>query len=74
MRVTHVLLLHDPARAEALAAAVAAAGYESRIDTHDGGFTWIVSGVGSVDDAARFVAFAGEYGAEYEGSTADPVG
>jgi hypothetical protein len=33
-----------------------------------------VSGVGAVDDAARFAAFATEYGAEYEGSTTDPVG
>lgn len=39
----HVMLTNDPAAAEALAVAVREAGYDVRIDTHDGGWTWIVA-------------------------------
>jgi hypothetical protein len=63
-----VLLVNDPARAEALAAEVRTAGYDVRIDTHDGGWTWIVAAAGTEADAAWFGAAAARHGAEYEGS------
>jgi hypothetical protein len=71
----HVLLVHDPAAAEALRAAVAADGYDVRIDTHDGGYTWIVTGSETVvltplhaaQARARFTSLASRHGATYEG-------
>jgi hypothetical protein len=39
-----------------------------RIDTHDGGWTWIVAGIGTADDTPWFSAAAARNGAEYEGS------
>lgn len=63
----HVLLVNDPARAEALAAALRSAGHDVRIDTHDGGWTWIVLVTGDVEEA-WLGALAARHGAEYEGS------
>lgn len=71
----HVLLVNDPAAAEALAAAVGADGYEVRIDTSDGGWTWIVrasetavlTAVHAARARARLTSLASRHGAEYEG-------
>jgi hypothetical protein len=71
----HVLLVHDPAAAERLAAAVGEAGYEARIDTHDGGWTWIVSGSETALLTPAYAAaaraalsvLAARHAAEYEG-------
>ena len=71
----HVLLVNDPAAAEALAEAVRADGYDVRIDTHDGGWTWIVratetavlTAVHAARARARFTSLASRHGAEYEG-------
>lgn len=73
--VRHVLLVHDPAAAEALAAAVRDDGYGVRIDTHDGGWTWIVraseTALLTPDHAAgaraRLTSLASRHGAVYEG-------
>jgi hypothetical protein len=68
--VRHVLLLHDPAAAERLAAEARAAAYDVAIDTHDGGWTWIVGVTEPGErpaDEPRLVALAAAYGAEYEG-------
>ena len=69
--VRHVLLVRDPAAAEALAAAVTADGYDVRIDTVDGGLTWIVRATDTAEhaDTARegLAALAARHGAEYEG-------
>ena len=73
--VRHVLLVRDPARAEALAAACAADGYETRIDTMDGGLTWIVrasetallTAVSVARARARFTSLASRHRGEYEG-------
>jgi hypothetical protein len=78
--VRHVLLVHDPAAAERLAAEVRAAGYDASIDTHDGGWTWIVratepSTEPPAEPAAgsreRLAGLAARHGAEYEGWQAD---
>jgi hypothetical protein len=71
----HVLLVHDPGAAETLRAAVAADGYDVRIDTHDGGWTWIVTGTETVlltplhaaRARARFTSLASRHGATYDG-------
>jgi hypothetical protein len=69
----HVLLLHEPAAAERLAGELRGAGYDVSIDTHDGGWTWIVRaaetapGGASEGAAARLADLAAGYGAEYEG-------
>ena len=63
-----MLLVNDPARAEELAAALRQAGWTVRIDTHDGGWTWIVSAAGEGGDAEWFAALAARHGAEYEGA------
>lgn len=71
----HVLLVNDPAAAEALAAAAGAAGYDVRIDTLDGGWTWIVratetallTAVHAARARARLTSLASRHGAEYEG-------
>jgi hypothetical protein len=71
----HVLLVRDPAQAEALAAAVTADGYDVRIDTVDGGLTWIVrasetallTAVHVARARARFTSLASRHGAEYDG-------
>ena len=73
--VRHVLLVRDPADAEALAAAVTADGYDVRIDTMDGGVTWIVranetallTAVHVARARARFTSLASRHRAEYEG-------
>lgn len=73
--VRHVLLIRDPAGAEALAAAVAADGYDVRLDTMDGGLTWIVRAsetavltpVHAARARARFTSLASRHGGEYEG-------
>lgn len=73
--VRHVLLVRDPAGAEALAAAVTADGYDVRIDTMDGGLTWIVratetallTAVHVARARARFTSLAARHGGEYEG-------
>lgn len=71
----HVLLVNDPAAAEALAAELRAGEYDVAIDTHDGGWTWIVRV--AEDEAltpaeaerarAWFVRVGERYGAAYEG-------
>ena len=71
----HVLLVNDPAAAEAVAAAVRDDGYDVRIDTHDGGWTWIVratetallTAVHVARARARLTSLASRHGAEYEG-------
>ena len=71
----HVLLVNDPAAAEALAAAAGADGYDVRLDTHDGGWTWIVRAtetavltpVHAARARARLTSLASRHGAEYEG-------
>jgi hypothetical protein len=71
----HVLLVNDPAGAEALHAAVLSDGYDARIDTHDGGWTWIVTATETVvltplhaaRARARLTSLASRHGAEYEG-------
>lgn len=71
----HVLLVNDPAAAEALAAAVREDGYDVRLDTHDGGWTWIVHAaetavltpVHAARARARLTSLASRHGAEYEG-------
>ena len=71
----HVLLVNDPAAAEALAAAVRADGYDVRIDTSDGGWTWIVrasettvlTAVHAARARARLTSLASRHRAEYEG-------
>jgi hypothetical protein len=71
----HVLLTNDPAAAEALAAAATADGYDTKIDTHDGGWTWIVTAretalltaVHAARARARFTSLASRHQAEYEG-------
>ena len=71
----HVLLVNDPAAAEALAEAVRADGYDVRIDTHDGGWTWIVratetallTAVHAARARARLTSLASRHGAEYDG-------
>jgi hypothetical protein len=71
----HVLLVHDPAAAEALAAAVREDGYDVRLDTSDGGWTWIIRATETVlltpvhaaRARARFTSLASRHGAEYEG-------
>ena len=71
----HVLLVHDPHAAEALAAAVSADGYDTGLDTSDGGWTWIVRAtetalltpVHAARARARFASLASRHGAEYEG-------
>jgi hypothetical protein len=71
----HVLLVNDPAAAESLHAAVAADGYDARLDTHDGGWTWIVTATETVlltpvhaaRARARFTSLAARHHAEYEG-------
>ena len=75
LALRHVLLVHDPAAAERLAVAVGEAGYDARIDTHDGGWTWIVSAAETAlltaahAAAARAVlgVLAAQHGADYEG-------
>ena len=71
----HVLLVNDPAAAEALSAAALADGYDVRIDTHDGGWTWIVRAtetavltpLHAARARARLTSLASRHGAEYEG-------
>jgi hypothetical protein len=71
----HVLLVRDPGQAEALAAALTAEGYEVRIDTQDGGLTWIVranetatlSAVHVARARARLTSLASRHRGEYEG-------
>ena len=71
----HVLLVHNPAAAEALAAAVTADGYDVKLDTSDGGWTWIVTAretvlltaVHAARARARFTSLASRHSAEYEG-------
>ncbi len=71
----HVLLVRDPAQAEALAAAVRGDGYDVRFDTADGGVTWIVlatetallSAVHVARARARFTSLASRHAGEYEG-------
>lgn len=71
----HVLLVREPAAAEALGAAVTADGYDVRLDTVDGGLTWIVRAsetalltpVHVARARARFTSLASRHGAEYEG-------
>ena len=78
--VSHVLLVNDPAAAEALAAAARDGGYDVRLDTSDGGWTWIVraSETALLTPAraalarARFTALAARYNAEYEGWEVTP--
>ena len=69
--VRHVLLVRDPAAAEALAAEATADGYDVRIDTVDGGLTWIVRASDAAEHAdtarAGLTALAARHGAEYEG-------
>lgn len=74
--IRHVLLVNDAAAAEALAAAVATEGYDTRIDTRDGGWTWIVAATETTADLspartararARMTSLAARHGAEYEG-------
>jgi hypothetical protein len=69
--LVHALLVHDPAAAEALAAAVRAEGYAVTLDTHDGGWTWIVraeeSAPRTAGERARLLSLAGKHGALYEG-------
>lgn len=75
VHVRHVLLVNDPAAAEALAAAVRADGYDVRLDTHDGGWTWIVRAsetalltpLHAARARARLTSLASRHGAEYEG-------
>ena len=75
IRVRHVLLVHDPAAAETLAALVGAEGYDATIDTHDGGWTWIVGAARTVTLSPAYAAearvaltmLAARHGAEYEG-------
>ena len=75
VQVSHVLLVHDPAAAERLAAAVRDAGYEARLDTSDGGWTWIIRGTETATITPAYAAAARErlaglaarHGAEYEG-------
>lgn len=71
----HVLLVRDPAQAEALAAALPGEGYEVRIDTVDGGLTWIVranetallTAVHVARARARLTSLASRHRGEYEG-------
>lgn len=71
----HVLLVRDPAQAEALAAAVREDGYDVRIDTADGGVTWIIlatetallTAVHVARARARFTSLASRHRGEYEG-------
>lgn len=73
--VRHVLLVNDPAAAEALAVDVRAAGYDAGIDTHDGGWTWIVGAARTVTltpavvagDRDVLIPLAERHGAAYEG-------
>jgi hypothetical protein len=69
--VRHVLLVRDPAAAEAAAAALRAEGFEVTLDTHDGGFTWIVRAARTAPLTAGQVAWvravAARNGGEYEG-------
>lgn len=75
LRVRHVLLVHDPAAAEALASSVRGEGYDVTIDTHDGGWTWIVGAAETVTLSPAYAAaaraaltvLATRHGAEYEG-------
>jgi hypothetical protein len=66
----HVLLVNEPAAAERLAGELRRSGYDVSIDTHDGGWTWIVRAAETAAAGApgeRLAALAEEYGAEYEG-------
>lgn len=71
----HVLLVRDPAQAEALAAALTGDGYDVRIDTQDGGLTWIVRAnetalltpVHVARARARLTSLASRHRGEYEG-------
>ena len=75
LRVRHVLLVHDPAAAERLASLVGDEGYDATIDTHDGGWTWIVGAARTVtlspgyaaEARATLTVLAARHGAEYEG-------
>ena len=71
----HVLLVRDPAQAEALAAALSADAYDVRIDTQDGGLTWIVRAnetalltpVHVARARARLTSLASRHRGEYDG-------
>ncbi|HEU0129575.1 MAG TPA: ribonuclease E inhibitor RraB [Mycobacteriales bacterium] len=71
----HVLLVRDPAAAEGLTAAVRAEGYDVRLNTVDGGLTWIVvatetallTPVHAARARARFTSLASRHGAAYDG-------
>jgi hypothetical protein len=63
----HVLLTNDPAAAERLVAALRAASYEPKVDTHDGGWTWIVSVVAPEQAEERVAAVGAADGAAYDG-------
>jgi hypothetical protein len=68
-----VLLVRDPAGAEAVAARARAAGYGVTLDTADGGYTWIVRAgepVGVAGAEGWLVALAAAHGGEYEGREA----
>jgi hypothetical protein len=71
----HVLLVRDPGQAEALAAVVTEDGYDVRIDTQDGGLTWIVranetallTAVHVARARARLTSLASRHRGQYEG-------
>jgi hypothetical protein len=71
----HVLLVRDPAQAEALAAALRGDRYDVRIDTADGGVTWILlatetallTAVHVARARARLTSLASRHAGEYEG-------
>lgn len=71
----HVLLVREPAAAEALAAVVTEDGYDVRIDTQDGGLTWIVranetallTAVHVARARARLTSLASRHRGQYEG-------
>jgi hypothetical protein len=71
----HVLLTNDPAAAERLVAALRGESYDTSIDTHDGGWTWIVSVPAPPEAGERVAAVGAAHGAAYEGwEPFDPVG
>lgn len=71
VHVRHVLLVRDPAAAEAAAATLRAGGYDVTLDTSDGGWTWIVRAAATAlltpEHVARVRGVAAGNGGEYEG-------